>query len=316
MMVHRSDTAASGGGPRPVPCPPMPTDLPTDLPTARLDLALRHAAARLAGPEARHEAEWLLLHALGRDRAWLFAHGDEPLAETDAGVFAGLLARRIAGEPLAYIVGRRGFWTLDLQVSPATLIPRPETERLVELALERLPADRPLRIADLGTGTGAIALALAGERPSARVVATDVSDEALRIARANATSNGIANVEFRQGSWLAPLASERFDLIASNPPYIADGDPHLAQGDLRFEPPAALASGADGLDAIREIVAAAPAHLAPGGWLLLEHGRDQGAAIRALLAGAGFTGVATATDLERRDRVTLGRVTQGQDAGR
>jgi len=278
------------------------------LPTHRLDLALRAAAVRLPGPDARHEAEQLLLHALGRDCAWLFAHGDEPLAAADAALFDALLARRAGGEPLAYIVGRRGFWTLDLQVSPATLIPRPETERLVELALARLPADRPLRIADLGTGTGAIALALAGERPSARVVATDVSDDALRIARANAASHDIANVEFRQGSWLAPLAGERFDLIASNPPYIADGDPHLARGDLRFEPAGALSSGADGLDAIREIVAAAPAHLAPGGWLLLEHGWDQGAAIRALLAAAGFADVATETDLEQRDRVSLGRL--------
>ncbi len=290
--------------------------MPADLPTARLDLALRAAAARLPGPDARHEAEQLLLHVLGRDRAWLFAHGDDPLPEPEAAAFDALLTRRAAGEPLAYLLGRRGFWTLDLQVSPATLIPRPETERLVELALERLPDDRPLRIADLGTGSGAIALALASERPRAQVVATDVSDEALHVAQANAEVNRVANVAFRRGSWLAPLAAERFDLIASNPPYIADGDPHLGQGDLRFEPPAALSSGADGLDAIREIVATAPAHLLPGGWLLLEHGWDQGEAIRALLIAAGFVDVATETDLEQRDRVTLGRVTEGQDRSR
>jgi release factor glutamine methyltransferase len=287
--------------------------MPADLPANRLDLALRAAAARLAGPDARHEAEHLLLHVLARDRAWLFAHGDDPLSEHEAAAFDALLTRRAAGEPLAYLLGRRGFWTLDLQVSPATLIPRPETERLVELALERLPDDRPLRIADLGTGSGAIALALASERPLAQVVATDVSDDALHVAQANAEENHVANVAFRRGSWLAPLAAERFDLIASNPPYIADGDPHLSQGDLRFEPPTALSSGADGLDAIRAIVATAPAHLLPGGWLLLEHGWDQGAAIRALLLAAGFVDVTTETDLEQRDRVTLGRVTEEQD---
>lgn len=303
-MVRRGEEAASGRLP-----PSTMRAMPADLPAPRLDLALRAAAARLAGPDARHEAEHLLLHVLGRDRAWLFAHGDDPLRDPEATAFEALLRRRAAGEPLAYLLGRRGFWTLDLQVSPATLIPRPETERLVELALERLPEDRPLRIADLGTGSGAIALALASERPLAQVVATDVSEEALAIALTNAEANRLANVAFRRGSWLAPLAAERFDLIASNPPYIADGDPHLSQGDLRFEPPTALSSGADGLDAIREIVASAPAHLRPGGWLLLEHGWDQGGAIRALLLAAGFADVATETDLEQRDRVTLGRVT-------
>lgn len=290
--------------------------MPSDLPTARLDLALRAAAARLPGPDARHEAEQLLLHVLGRDRAWLFAHGDDPLPASGAATLDAWLARRASGEPLAYLLGRRGFWTLDLQVSPATLIPRPETERLVELALERLPDDRPLRVADLGTGSGAIALALASERPLAQVVATDLSGDALQVAQANAETNRIANVAFRQGSWLAPLAGQRFDLIASNPPYIADGDPHLMQGDLRYEPPAALSSGADGLDAIREIVAKAPAYLLPGGWLLLEHGWDQGEAIRALLLAAGFVDVATETDIEQRDRVTLGRVTEGHDRSR
>lgn len=282
----------------------------------RLDHALRDAATRLVGAEARYEAEQLLLHVIGRDRAWLFAHGDAPLSGADAAAFEALLVRRIAGEPVAYLVGHRGFWTLDLQVSPATLIPRPETERLVELALARLPGDTPLRIADLGTGTGAIALALASERPRACVVATDLSDDALAIARANGSANDLTNVDFRAGSWWTPVAGERFHLIASNPPYIAEGDAHLAQGDLRFEPPAALSSGADGLDAIRMIVAGAPAHLLPGGWLLLEHGWDQGDAIRALLTTAGFVDVATETDLERRDRVTLGRVTEGQDASR
>jgi len=268
---------------------------------------LAAAARMLPGVEGRHEAEMLLLHVLGRERSWLFAHATDLLDPATAEAFAALLQRRIAGEPVAYLLGRRGFWTLDLAVSPATLIPRPETERLVELALERLPAGMPLRIADLGTGSGAIALALASERPLAQIVATDMSADALAVAAGNARQHGLANVAFRQGSWHAPLADERFDLIASNPPYIANDDPHLAQGDLRFEPATALASGHDGLDDIRLIIAGAPAHLLPGGWLLMEHGWDQGEAIRALLEDAGFVEVGTALDLEQRDRVSLGR---------
>jgi release factor glutamine methyltransferase len=268
---------------------------------------LAAAARPLPGVEGRHEAELLLLHVLGRERGWLFAHATDVLDPATAEAFAALLQRRIAGEPVAYLLGRRGFWTLDLAVSPATLIPRPETERLVELALERLPEGVPLRIADLGTGSGAIALALASERPLAQIVATDMSADAIAVAAGNARQHGLANVAFRQGSWHAPLADERFDLIASNPPYIANDDPHLAQGDLRFEPATALASGHDGLDDIRLIIAGAPAHLLPGGWLLMEHGWDQGEAIRALLEDAGFVEVGTALDLEQRDRVSLGR---------
>jgi len=268
---------------------------------------LAAAAHALPGVEGRHEAELLLLHVLGRERGWLFAHATDLLDPATAEAFSALLQRRIAGEPVAYLLGRRGFWTLDLAVSPATLIPRPETERLVELALERLPEGVPLRIADLGTGSGAIALALASERPLAQIVATDMSGDAIAVAAGNARQHGLANVAFRQGSWHAPLADERFDLIASNPPYIANDDPHLAQGDLRFEPATALASGHDGLDDIRLIIAGAPARLQPGGWLLMEHGWDQGEAIRALLEGAGFVEVETALDLEQRDRVSLGR---------
>lgn len=268
---------------------------------------LAAAAQALPGVEGRHEAELLLLHVLGRERSWLFAHATDPVDPASGQAFAALLQRRVAGEPVAYLLGRRGFWTLELAVTPDTLIPRPETERLVELALERLPEARPLRIADLGTGSGAIALAVASERPRAQVLATDMSAGALAVAAANARRHGLDNVAFRQGSWHAPLAGERFDLIASNPPYIASADPHLARGDLRFEPASALASGQDGLDDIRAIVAGAMAHLLPGGWLLLEHGWDQGEAIRALLTDAGFVEVATEVDLEQRDRVSLGR---------
>jgi len=268
---------------------------------------LREAAARLPGDDARHEAEQLLLHVLGVERAWLFAHATDAVDAEARERFEVLLARRIEGHPLAYLVGRRGFWTLDLQVNTATLIPRPETELLVELALARLPDDDMLRVADMGTGSGAIALSIASERPLATVMATDVLGPALAVAVKNAQAHGLENVWFRRGHWYAALGADRFDMIVSNPPYIAAGDPHLAQGDLRFEPPPALASGADGLDAIREIVAGAHEHLVPGGWLLMEHGWDQGAAIRALLQQAGFAEAQTVQDLEQRDRVTLGR---------
>jgi len=270
---------------------------------ARMDALLRDARTRLDGAEA----ELLLAHALGQPRSWLYAHGTDPVDAVVAAAYEDLVVRRLAGEPIAYLTGRRGFWRLDLAVTPDTLIPRPETELLVELALALLPPDRPLRIADLGTGSGAIALALALERPQAVVIATDASDAALVVARANAAELGLGNVEFRHGDWLAPLTGERFDLIASNPPYIAEDDPHLQAGDLRHEPVAALASGPDGFDAIRTIVRDAPAHLVPGGWLLLEHGWEQGADVSTLLRDVGFVEVATKRDLEARERATLGR---------
>lgn len=272
-----------------------------DLPTVRE--LLRDARAHIDAAEA----ELLLAHALDRPRSWLFAHDDARPDPAQRLRFDTLLARRAGGEPVAYLVGSRGFWRFDLAVTPATLIPRPETERLVELALERLPTDRALDVADLGTGSGAIALALAFERPNARVVATDASEAALGIARENAARLGLRNVRFAHGNWCGALGDARFDLIASNPPYLAAADPHLAQGDLRHEPAAALASGADGLDAIRTIARDASAHLRPGGWLLLEHGYDQGPAVRALLDQAGWREAATATDLEHRDRVTRAR---------
>ncbi|MDQ3269253.1 MAG: peptide chain release factor N(5)-glutamine methyltransferase [Pseudomonadota bacterium] len=275
---------------------------------ARIDATLRQARA-LTAPE---DAEALLAHALGRPRSWLYAHGDDDLEEDAAARFHALVQRRASGEPVAYLTGRRGFWSLDLQVTPATLIPRPETELLVEIALARLPGDRPLRVADLGTGSGAIALALAHERRNARVLATDVSAAALEVARANASRLGLANVEFRHGDWLVPLAGERIDLIGSNPPYIAETDEHLRQGDLRFEPAAALASGDDGLDAIRRIASGAGACLVPGGWLLIEHGWQQGAPVRALLQQAGLVEIATQRDLSLHERVSFGRAPIGR----
>ncbi len=263
------------------------------------------AAAACLG--ARGDAEALLLHVLERPRSWLYAHADDVLDTDVQTAYSALVERRARGEPVAYLTGRRGFWSFELEVTPATLIPRPDTERLVELALERLPADVACAIADLGTGSGAIALALAHERPRAHVSATDASAAALAVARRNAQRLGIANVEFLHGDWLLPLAGRRFDVIVSNPPYIEADDVHLGQGDLRFEPVAALASGKDGLDDIRRIVAAAPKHLNAGGWLLFEHGWQQGAAARRLLQQAACADVFTAQDLEQRDRVSGGR---------
>lgn len=269
---------------------------------------LRHALAEAAQRLGeRAEAELLLLHVLKRPRSWLFTHADDPVEMDVQTSYEALLDRRVAGEPLAYLTGRRGFWTLDLEVTPATLIPRAETELLVELALQHLPCDFSGSVADLGTGSGAVALAIARERPRAQVTATDTSVGALDVARGNAQRHAIGNVSFVHGNWLAPLVDQRFDLIVSNPPYVEADDPHLIRGDLRFEPASALASGRDGLDDIRRIVDGARRHLNPGGWLLFEHGWNQGDAARELLRDAGYTEVFTAQDLEQRDRVSGGR---------
>ena len=268
---------------------------------------LREAAICL-GEEGRAEATVLLGEVLGQSSAWLWAHGDETTDAATAARFRALVAQRRAGVPIAHLTGRRGFWRFDLAVSADTLIPRPDTERLVELALERLPTDRPLRLLDLGTGSGAIALALAFERPRAQVVAVERSPAAAAVARRNAVTLGLAErVEVREGDWFVPVAGARFDLIASNPPYIEAGDPHLDRGDLRFEPRTALVGGLDGLDDLRTILGQAAAHLVPGGCLLLEHGWTQGPALRALFTAAGFSGITTARDLEDRERVTLGQ---------
>ena len=246
----------------------------------------------------------LLCHALGLTRVGLITNSERVLNVEEAAQLDALLARRLVGEPIAYIVGQREFFGLPFQVSPAVLIPRPDTELIVELVLERLaPAARML---DMGTGSGAIAVAVAHTRPDASVTALDVSEEALAVARANAERNG-AKVRFLRSDWFAALESETFDLIASNPPYIAAGDTHLAQGDLRFEPSGALTDFADGLSALRTIVNGAPAHLVAGGWLLLEHGYDQADAVRTLLLEAGYTEVLSWRDLSGIERVSGGR---------
>lgn len=274
--------------------------------TITIAALLAHAAERL-GAAMRLEAELLLAHALQRPRAWLYAHADDAVPDTEQAAFDALVARRLRGEPVAQILERQGFWSLDLRITPDVLIPRADTESLVERALAVLPAESAVCVADLGTGSGAIALAIASERPLAGVIATDASFAALEVARANAEALGLSSrVGFAHGDWFAPLQAQRFDAIVSNPPYLAAEDPHLDDGDLRFEPRVALVSGSDGLDAIREIVRNAPAHLLPGGWLLLEHGWEQGAAVRALLEAAGFAQVATHRDIEARERVTCG----------
>jgi release factor glutamine methyltransferase len=262
--------------------------------------ALREAAA---GGLDRLDAQLLLLHALERgpgDRAWLLAHDTDALAPEQHGRFSALAARRAAGEPLAYLVGRREFYGLDLRVDARVLVPRPDTETLVDWALEVLQGKPSPAVVDLGTGSGAIALALAKARPDARVEAVDASAPALEVARANAGALGLA-VAFRQASWLDG-ASGLYDLIVSNPPYVAENDPHLAA--LGHEPAAALVAGPDGLDDIRAIVAQAPARLRPGGWLLLEHGWDQAAAVRELLRGAGFAMPQSRRDLAGIERCT------------
>jgi release factor glutamine methyltransferase len=270
--------------------------------------ALKQAAARLqaASDSAGRDADVLLCHVLGQPLSHLRTHPERALAADAQQRFDRLIARRAAGEPVAYLVGEREFWSQPFEVSADTLIPRPETELLVEEALRRLDRAAVLELVDLGTGSGIIALSLAKERPRWRLTATDASLAALRMAEKNARRLHCANVRFRHGSWFEPLEGQRFDAIVSNPPYIAAGDPHLSLGDLRFEPASALVSGADGLDDLREIIAGALHHLRPQGMLLFEHGYDQGERLRALLQAAGFSQEETVRDLAGQERVTLG----------
>jgi release factor glutamine methyltransferase len=260
-------------------------------------------AAQAALPLDPLENRILLCHALGLTRVGLITQSHNIITVDQAETLKQLLARRLAGEPIAYIVGKREFFGLDFKVSDAVLIPRPDTELLVELALARLPRDGS--VLDMGTGSGAIAVAIAHSRPDAHVSALDASVAALEIARANAAANG-TTVRLLHSDWYGALDGDRFELIVSNPPYIASGDVHLAEGDLRFEPVSALTDHADGLSALRTIVAGAPAHLAAGAWLLLEHGYDQAAQVRALLAAHGYAQVQSWRDLSDIERVSGG----------
>lgn len=293
---------------------PAPTDSPATLtpmtpmlqtqpqPPTTVAQALQHALA--AGLE-RLDAQLIVCGVLGRSRTWLLAHDTDALTATDAQRITELVARRAAGEPLAYLQGDKGFFGLNLRVTPDVLIPRPDTETLVNWALDLLPLDRPCRVADLGTGSGAIALAIASQRPLAEVTAVDVSPAALAVAQGNAQALGLGRVRFAAGSWLTPLAGQRFDLVVSNPPYIAEGDPHLPA--LRFEPITALTAGPDGLADLRQIIANAGGHIHGNGHLLLEHGFDQADAVARLLRDAGFNDVSTHFDFGGQARCTGGR---------
>jgi len=277
------------------------------------DCARLSAALALHPSSARIEVQSLLQHVLKVSRAYLLAHPERCLDSVEHAYYEGLLQRRLRGEPIAYLLGEREFFGLLFKVTPATLIPRPDTELLVELALKRIPSVRQLaeekgkfHILDLGTGSGAIALSIAHSRPGIEAVAVDVSSEALAVARENAKLLNISNTIFRQSDWYATLKTQCFDLIVSNPPYVVAGDPHLQQGDLRFEPASALVSGNDGLCDIRQIVNQAQAHLHHSGWLLIEHGYDQAAPVRTLLQQAGFSEVFSSCDLSGVERVSGG----------
>lgn len=274
-------------------------------------LAARKALAQCADNQEGHlEAEILLCDTLHCSRAWLVAHSTDAMPRQAMTPYISRLNARLDGEPIAYIVGEREFWSLPLSVSKDVLIPRADTELLVECALELLPVDAPQTVFEPGTGSGAVALAIASERPMARIIASDISPTVARLAQHNARrlDTEIANNQplFVVASWLAPIADSCLDLLISNPPYIRNGDPHLGQGDLRFEPRQALASGDDGLHDLRALIEQAPRCLRSGGWIALEHGHDQGAAVRELLHTHGFTTISTRADLAGHDRVSLG----------
>jgi release factor glutamine methyltransferase len=252
------------------------------------------------------EAKVLLAHVLQRDRAWIAAHGDAPLSREDAGTFDALARRRRDGEPVAYLTGRREFFGLELEITPDVLIPREETELLVEQTLSWIAPDAAAGVLDLGCGSGAVALAIAHERPLARVLGVDVASAAVALARRNAERLAIANARFTVADWFDGVPSQTFEIIVANPPYVAEADPHLTQGDLRFEPPVALSPGEDALAAIRAIIAAAPDYVAANGALAFEHGHDQSQAVQALLAEAGFSDIGSSRDLAGILRVTWG----------
>ncbi|MGR5945855.1 peptide chain release factor N(5)-glutamine methyltransferase [Enterobacter sp. C4G1] len=268
---------------------------------------LRHAVSALSESESpKRDAEILLEFVTGKTRTYLLAFGETVLTAEQETQLEALLSRRKTGEPVAHLVGEREFWSLPLYVSAATLIPRPDTECLVEQALARLPATR-CSILDLGTGTGAIALALASERPDCDVTAVDVMPDAVVLALRNQERLGLSNVTVLQSSWFSALSNRTFAMIVSNPPYIDERDPHLAQGDVRFEPLTALVAANEGLADLDHIVSTSRQHLLPGGWLLVEHGWTQGEAVRALFSAAGYTAVETCRDYGGNDRLTLGQ---------
>jgi release factor glutamine methyltransferase len=272
---------------------------------ATIEFLLNHAELP-DSPTLRLDVELLLAHVLGKSRSYLHTWPERELEAQQLERFQAALVRRQAGEPVAYILGQQGFWSLQLEVAAHTLIPRPDTELLVETALASLPAT-PARLLDLGTGSGAIALALASERSAWRVTGVDRITEAVALAERNRARLKLTNANFIESHWFSALVGQRYQLIVSNPPYIAADDRHLAQGDVRFEPSSALVAGADGLDDIRLIIEQAPGYLEAGGWLLLEHGFDQAAVVRGLLGERGFSAVESRRDLGSHERISLGR---------
>lgn len=268
--------------------------------------ALRWARGKVApiSATANFDVEILLQTCLDRDRAWLLSHGEDPVAAREMTRFRDLVLRRAAGEPIAHITGVCEFWSLGLHVTRDTLIPRPETEVLVEHALARIPIEAPWRIADLGTGSGAIALAIAAERSKCRITATDISEDALVVARENCQRLGLPNVEFRCGDWFASAGSRPFDVIVANPPYVAQDSPYRDHAGLQFEPQLALISGAHGLDALKIIVGQARHHLEPDGWLIVEHGFDQARAVRHLMLSNAGRNIAVFRDYAGLDRIS------------
>jgi release factor glutamine methyltransferase len=273
----------------------------------RLDGAALAQTLGLSVSDARREIQILLCRALDVGPGWLLAHPESPLDGAAKERYAGMLIRRLAQEPVAYILGEREFYGLAFEVTPDVLIPRPETELLVELVLARVPETAPWRILDLGTGSGCIAVTLGKLLPHARVVATDLSQSALAVTARNAQRHRVTNLDLRAGSWFAPVATQRFDLIVSNPPYVAEDDPHLREGDLRFEPQSALVSEGGGLTALSEIIAEAPRHLLRGGWLVVEHGYDQAAAVTQFLSATGFDELISRNDIAGIPRAAGGR---------
>ena len=265
-------------------------------------------AIGLVHSDASLEVNLLLQHLLKVNRAWLISHDRDVLTDDQQQDFYDLLKRRLAGEPIAYILGFREFYGLPLKVTRATLIPRPDTETLVEAAFQKIAVDVAWDILDLGTGTGAVALAIAKQRPKCHLIGVDASSKALAVAIENAQNLNLSNVHLQYSNWFSGLAGQKFDVIVSNPPYIAEADCHLTQGDLRFEPRSALASGVDGLDDIRLIIQDTPKYLKPNGWLMLEHGYDQAQSVSALLKEHGFSQIDHAQDLAGTLRVTFGSI--------